>query len=283
MLGPDGKLRGDLTLLNWGDGRYWIMGSYYLREWHMRWFEDNMGEGVVLRDISDEISGFSLAGPRSRDILQKLTHQDVGALPLLGCTAMDVGLLRCHVARLSITGELGYEISCGVSQHATLRRILREAGQEFGLREIGFSAGNSLRLEKSYGIWSREFTQGYTPGATGLDRFIAWNKGDFIGATAARAERDGALSERVLVTLEIDAADADASGYEPIWHDGALVGFVTSGGYGHTIGKSLALAMVDRAAAAEGTVLSTHIVGEERRALVIAASPYDPAGAAMRA
>lgn len=282
MLGHDGKLRGDLTVLNWGGGRYWIMGSYYLREWHMRWFGENMGDGVDLRDISDIVAGFSLAGPRSRDILQKLTHQDVAALPLLGCAEMDVGLLRCRVARVSITGELGYEINCGALEHATLRRILLEAGAEHGPVEFGFAAGNSLRLEKSYGIWSREFTQGYTPGATGLDRFIAWDKEDFIGADLARKERDGDLSGQVLATLEIDAADADASGYEPLWREGRLVGFVTSGGYGHTIGKSLAMAMVDREAAAEGTELSTHIVGQERRAVVIAPSPYDPAGVAMR-
>src|SRR5690606_14622262 len=127
----------------------------------------------------------------------------------LGCAEMDVGLLRCRVARMSITGELGYEINCGALEHATLRRILLEAGAEHGLVEFGFSAGNSLRLEKGYGIWSREFTQGYTPGATGLDRFIAWDKGDFIGADLARKERDGDPSGQVLVTLEIDAADAD--------------------------------------------------------------------------
>lgn len=90
------------------------------------------------------------------------------------------------------------------------------------------------------------------------------------------------LSKQLLVTLEVDATDADCSGYEPIWHSDKLVSYVTSGGYGHTIGKSLAIATVDRAAAAEGTVLVTHIIGEERRAVVIAASPYDPAGAAMR-
>ena len=157
-----------------------------------------------------------------------------------------------------------------------------EAGKEFGLTEFGFASGNVLRLEKSFGIWSREFAQRYTPGQTGLDRFIAWDKGDFIGAAAARAERDGAPSAQVLVTLEVDATDADASGYEPIWHGSKLVGYVTSGGYGHTIGKSLALAMVDRAVAAEGTVLSTHIIGEECRVVVIPASPRDPAGVAMR-
>ncbi|RJG41708.1 FAD-dependent oxidoreductase [Mesorhizobium sp. DCY119] len=283
MLGHDGRLRGDLTVLNWGDGSHWIMGSYYLREWHMRWFEDNMGEGVSLCDISETVTGFALAGPRSREILQKLTHQDVGALSLLGCMQMDVGLLRTRVGRMSITGELGYEINCGAPEHATLRKLLLVAGEEFGLTEFGFASGNALRLEKSFGIWSREFTQRYTPGETGLDRFIAWDKDGFIGADAARAARDGPPSAQVLVTLAVDAVDADASGYEPVWHGSKLVGYVTSGGYGHTIGQSLALAMVDRAAATEGTVLSTHIVGEERRAVVIPASPYDPSGAAMRA
>ncbi len=282
ILGEDGRLKGDLTLLNWGDGSWWIMGSYYLREWHMRWFQDHMAEGVALRDISDIVTGFALAGPRSREILQKLTHQDVAALPLLGCTRMDLGLIRARVARMSITGELGYEINCGALEHATLRRILLEAGAEDGLTEFGFASGNALRLEKSFGVWSREFTQGYTPGQTGLDRFIDWDKKGFIGEATARAERDGNPSKQVLVTLEIDAKDADASGYEPIWQDGKLVGYVTSGGYGHTIGKSLALAMVDRAVATEGTVLSTHITGEERRATVIQASPYDPEGRAMR-
>lgn len=282
MLGHDGRLKGDLTLLNWGDGSWWIMGSYYLREWHMRWFADHMGEGVALRDISDGVTGFALAGPRSRDILQKLTHQDVAALPLLGCTRMDVGLIRARVARMSVTGELGYEINCGALEHAALRRILLEAGAEHGLTEFGFASANALRLEKGFGIWSREFTQGYTPGQTGLDRFIDWDKTGFIGEAAARAERGGNLSRQVLVTLEIEAKDADASGYEPIWQDGKLVGYVTSGGYGPTIGKSLALAMVDRAAAAEGTVLSTHITGEECRATVIPNSPRDPEGKAMR-
>ncbi len=282
MVDPDGRLKGDLTLLNWGAGRYWIMGSYYLREWHMRWFEDILDAGVTLRDISDIVGGFGLSGPKSRDILQSLTHQDVAALPMLGCAEMDVGLLRTRVTRMSITGELGYEINCNALEHATLRHMLLKAGRDFGLVEFGFAAGNALRLEKSFGIWSREFTQDATPGQTGLDRFIDWDKTGFTGEAAARRERDGALSRRVLVTLEVAATNADCSGYEPVWANGVLVGHVTSGGYGHTIGKSLALAMVDRAAALPSTVLSTHVVGVACRALVIPASPYDPNGAAMR-
>ncbi|MDR7127214.1 FAD-dependent oxidoreductase [Pseudotabrizicola sp. 4114] len=284
MLGESGKLKGDLTILNWGDGLFWIMGSYYLRQWHMRWFEDHAENGVSVRDISDAVSGFAVFGPNARAILQKLTHQDLShaAMPFLACQTVDIGLIRAKVARMSVTGELGYEINCGALEHATLRKLLLEAGAELGLRETGFNAVLSLRLEKSFGIWSREFTQGYTPGETGMDRFIAWDKGDFIGRESALAER-AAPSKKVIVTLEVEATNADATGYEPVWHEGALVGFVTSGGFGHTVGKSLALAMIDRSVAEAETRVSLHIVGEEVPAKVIAASPYDPAGLAIRA
>ena len=117
---------------------------------------------------------------------------------------------------------------------------------------------------------------------TGMDRFIDWKRDDFIGHKAALAEREGNGPEKKLVTLSVQAGDADASGYEPVWSDGRLVGFVTSGGYGHTTGQSLAMAMVDTGLCAEGTNLSVHVVGVERHAEVIAPSPYDPTGAVMR-
>ncbi|MEL6640418.1 MAG: FAD-dependent oxidoreductase [Pseudomonadota bacterium] len=282
MLSPEGKLKGDLTIFNWGDGTWWIMGSYYLRAWHMRWFHDHMGDGVDLRDISDAVVGFSLSGPNSRKVLETLTDGPIGALPFMGCGTFDVGMLRTKIGRLSVAGELGYEIHCSAAEHITLRETLLAAGAAFGMREIGFNALLSLRLEKSFGIWSAEFTQAYTPGQTGMDRWIAWDKGNFIGKDAATVERDSNAPKRRVITLEVDSADADASGYEPIWSDGQKVGFVTSGGYGHTVGKSLAMAMVDQEVSAEGTELTVHIVGQERPAKVIANSPYDPTGQAMR-
>ncbi|MEM6758774.1 MAG: FAD-dependent oxidoreductase [Pseudomonadota bacterium] len=281
MLGKDGRMKGDLTLLNWGDGTWWIMGSYYLRAWHMRWFDDHIIDGVQVRDLGEEICGFALTGPNSRKVLQELCHQDLGALPFMGCGAFDVGMIRARVARMSVAGELGFEINCRYGDHVALRRHLIEAGAKHGLREYGFNAMLSLRLEKSFGIWSAEFTQGYTPGMTGMDRWIAWDK-EFVGKHAAIAERDGNGPAQKLVTLAIDAADADASGYEPVWKGEQRVGFVTSGGYGHTVQKSLAMALVDTDCAAEGTELSVHVVGIERLALIIPPSPYDPAGTAMR-
>ncbi len=283
MLGKDGRMKGDLTVFNWGDGSWWIMGSYYLRAWHMRWFNDHLVDGVHIRDLGEEWAGFSLSGPKSKEVLEGLSNDRPQALPFMGCGNFDIGLLRTKIGRLSVAGELGYEIHCRMGDHIALRRLLLEAGQGCDIREYGFNALLSLRLEKSFGIWSAEFTQGYSAGATGMDRWIAWDKPDFIGREAAIAERDGNGPAQKLATLEIEAGDADASGYEPVWDGEQLVGFVTSGGYGHSVKKSLAMAMVNRDKTAEGTELEVHIVGVKRKAKIIAASPYDPAGAVMRA
>ena len=148
--------------------------------------------------------------------------------------------------------------------------------------EIGYIAMLSLRLEKSFGIWSREFTQAYTPRVTGMDRWIDWQKPDFVGRGPALAERDGPEPRLKLVTLAIDVEGADASGYEPVWRDGRRVGFVTSGGWGFTVNKGLAMALVAPDCAAEGTALSVHVVGVEKPARVIPTSPYDPEGERMR-
>ncbi|MBT8418176.1 MAG: aminomethyltransferase family protein, partial [Silicimonas sp.] len=275
-------LKGDLTLLNWGDGTWWVMGSYYLRGWHMRWFNDHLDDGVTVRDLCEEVAGFSLSGPKSREVIERVTHQPVGDLPFMGCGEFDVGLLRCRVGRMSVTGELGFEINCRMGDHIMLRRLLLEAGADSGIAEYGVNALLSLRLEKSFGIWSKEFTQGYTPGMTGMDRWIDWSKSDFFGEQAARAEKDGNGPVQRLVTLAVEDGDSDASGYEPVWSGERKVGFVTSGGYGYTVRKSLAMALVDADAAGEGEDLTTHIVGVARQAKVIAPSPYDPDGKAMR-
>ena len=292
-LGHDGRLKGDMTLFNWGDGSWWIMGSYYLRSWHMRWFDDHMDSGVSVRDLGEEMAGFSLSGPKSRAVIEKLTDGALSDLPFMGCGEFDLGLIRARVARLSITGEAGYEINCRMGDHIALRKMLLQAGKDEGIVEFGFNAMLSLRLEKSYGIWSAEFTQGYTPAMTGMERWIDWERDGFIGREAALAEKSGNGPAKRLVTLEIAAGEiaadsanvsgADASGFDPVWAAGNLVGFVTSGGYGHTTGKSLAMALVNSDLAVPGTDLSVHIVGVECSASVIAASPYDPGGAVMRA
>ncbi|MFC3614410.1 FAD-dependent oxidoreductase [Lutimaribacter marinistellae] len=282
MLSETGRLKGDLTVLNWGDGTWWIMGSYYLRAWHMRWFQDHMQDGVIIRDLGEQMAGFAVIGPKSQSVVEKLAEQDISTLKFMQCGNFDIANLRTKVARMSVTGEKGYEINCRMGDHIQLRRLLLEAGAGEGIREVGFNAMLSTRIEKSFGIWSAEFTQDRTPAMTGMDRWIDWSK-EFVGKEAALKERDGNGPAQVQVTLEIDAADADASGYEPIWADGNRVGFVTSGAYGHYTDKSLAMALVDRDKSAPGTEVSVHVVGVERPARIVAPSPYDPQGKAMRA
>jgi dimethylglycine dehydrogenase len=149
------------------------------------------------------------------------------------------------------------------------------------MRLIGMRAQDSLRLEKGYGVWSLEYSQGYTAAMAGLERFIAFDKGDFIGRNAALAERTKGPDQR-LVLMAIDTRDADVSGYEPVWIGERRVGFVTSGAYGHHVRKSLALAYVERAAAEACAAVEVHVVGERRPARILAEPPYDPQGLRLR-
>jgi dimethylglycine dehydrogenase len=138
-----------------------------------------------------------------------------------------------------------------------------------------------MRLEKSFGTWAREYRPIYGPYEAGLGRFVDLAKGEFIGrAVAAREKEQG--GERRLISLSVQAADADAIGDEPIFLDGKVVGWVTSGGYGHTVRQSLALGFVTRAAASATAGFEVEIIGERRAALRLEQPPFDPTGARMR-
>lgn len=281
MLFPSGRLAGDLTVMCLAEGHFRVFGSGYLQDWHMRWFEDHLnGERVTLRNVSDELLGFSLAGPRSRAILEALTGQTLD-LPFMGVRAMDVAGLPATVARLSVTGELGYEVYVPAAYQRTLYECLHRAGAAEGLRDFGMYALNSLRLEKAFGIWSREFSPDFTPSMCGMDRFIDYSKPDFIGRQAALADADCTPGQR-LVAMSVASEEADATGYEPIWLGDRRVGYTTSGGYGHTVGESLALGYVDSDVTGAGQSLEVHILGERVSATVLGGAPYDPKGERMR-
>ena len=284
MLAPSGKLMGDLTVTRLAPDRFWLVGSYHLQEWHLRWFRDHLhSSDVSIDNLSESWLGFSLSGPRSRDILACLTHADVSdaALPFLACQRIDVGLSQALVARLSLTGELGYEITVPASQQRALWDALMKYGAPLGMKPIGMRAQDSLRLEKGYGVWSLEFTQSTTPAMTGLDKFVAFDKGEFIGREAAQKARTVGPDQR-LVLLAVDALDAEVTGFEPVWAGTRKVGFVTSGAYGHHVKQSLALAYVDRDIAAAPIPLEVHVVGERRPARLLAEPPYDPQGRKLR-
>lgn len=279
MLRDDGKLMGDFTLMCLEQDRYWLVGSYYLQSWHMRWFQDHLPEhGVSIRNISDLTPALTLAGPRSRDLLVALGGDP--SLNFLGVGAMDIASAPATVARISLSGELGFEVHAEAPCIRSIYRAAKNLGKQFGIRDIGFRSMLSMRLEKGFGIWSREFSPDYTPAMSGLDQFIDFNKADFVGRAATLAERDSP-PQRSLKLLQVEAADSDANGFEPIWRDNLLVGFVTSGGYGYRTGKSLALGYVD--AEVEPTEpLFIDLLGERRSAQILSEPPYDPAGERMR-
>ena len=280
MLSETGRLKGDLTVINWGDGTFWIEGSYYLRGWHMRWFADHAREGVDgprhfrRRDRLLAFRPEIARAPGARDPSGRLERR-----PALH--GGDGPRRRPHPregrAPLGRRANSATRSTAARSKHAMLRRTLLAAGAELGVKEYGYNALLALRLEKSFGIWSAEFTQAYTPRMTGMDRWIAWDKGDFVGRKPALAERDGPASVApARHARQSTRSTPTLRATSPSGATGAKVGFVTSGGYGHTIGKSLAMALVAPEAAAVGTELAVHIVGAERKARVIAPSPYDP-------
>jgi dimethylglycine dehydrogenase len=184
------------------------------------------------------------------------------------------------LVRISFSGELGYELYCEPQFQLALWERIAEAGADLGLRPYGARTLMSLRLEKHWGVWTLDYRPDYTPAESGLDAFIDWKR-DFIGREAAHAERERGPS-RKLVMLAIAPTDRDVVGDEAILAGDRCVGHVTSGGYAHHVGCSMALGYVAAEFAADGTVLAVEINGSACPARVQAAPPYDPAGQRMR-
>jgi dimethylglycine dehydrogenase len=194
---------------------------------------------------------------------------------------MEVGMVPAYVGRVSFTGDLGYEMWVTTDYQRALYDSLTRAGQEFGLRLIGGRALNAMRIEKSFGTWAREYRPIYGPYEAGLGRFVDLNKGEFVGRAAAAEEKAGGGALR-LVAFKVDATDADALGDEPIWHDGKVVGWVTSGAYGHRVGSSIALGYVPAALATADSGFEIELIGERYGATRLAGAAYDPTGGLMR-
>ncbi len=282
MLSPRGRLIGDFTVSCLGEEEFRLVASYGAQEMHHRWFAAHPAGDVRVENMSDRWTGFQIAGPRAAELLGACTPADVGALAFMDVAPMVVGAADCVVQRVSYTGDLGYEIYCDPMQQRTLWATLWEAGEPLGLRPFGMRAMMSLRLDRLFGAWLREYSPDYTPAETGLDRFIAWGKNaDFIGRAAAEAERARGPARR-LCAFEVDAGDADVIAYEPIWLDGAVQGFCTSGGFSHWTRKSIALGFVPAGRPAPGLEVEIEILGERRAARLIEGPLFDPEGERMR-
>ncbi|MEO0702517.1 MAG: FAD-dependent oxidoreductase [Pseudomonadota bacterium] len=284
MLAPSGRLVGDFTVSCLSETEFQLTASYGSQDYHLRWFEGHLEAGVAIENISDTRTGFQIAGPQARALLAACTDADVSAeaFRFLDVRRMTIGMADCIVQRVSYTGDLGYEIYCDPMAQRHLFHTLWGAGQAHGMAPFGMRAMMSLRLDKFFGSWLREFSPDYTAAETGLDRFISWKKNtDFIGRAAAEAER-AVGAARKLSAFVVEAQDADVVAYEPIWIDGQVQGFCTSGGYSHWAGKSVALGLIPADRAQEGLSVEVEILGDMRPATLVTEPLFDADGARMR-
>ena len=229
------------------------------------------------------LSGFALSGPKARTVLERLADFDVSneAFKFFAVREGAVGLSPAIVQRCGFTGSSASSSgSRPISSSSSMRRLA--AGEDLGLAHYGGRAISSLRLEKNYGSFNKDFRPDYTPAETGLDAFVDFTKNvDFTGRAAVLAEKERGPAKR-FVTFAVDAPHADVVGYEVVLKDGEPVGHVTSGGYGHWVGTSLAVGYVPAALAVDGGVFAIDILGQECRAVITARPLHDPEGARLR-
>ena len=285
MLSPKGRIIGDFTVAQLRPGVFQLTASYTAQAFHMRWFEQQQrGRDVFVDNCSKTRIGFQIAGPNARELLARVTTSNVSneSFPFLSVAEMEVGQCQAIVQRVSYTGDRGYEIYVPAHHQIALYQILTEAGKDLGLKPFGMRAMMSLRLDKSFGSWMREFKPDYGVLETGLDRFVDYEKeSHFIGKKAALAEKEKGV-KRKLCTFVVDAVDADANAYEPIWHDGEVVGFVTSGGYSHYAKKSIAFGFLPSELIVEGRQVEIEILGEMIAASLYSKPLFDPLNEYLR-
>ncbi len=275
MLSPKGRIIGDFTVTCLSETEFQLTSSYGAQGFHSRWFEIHKEHGVKVENVSDSLTGFQIAGPKARELLARVTRADVSheAFRFLDAKRLTVGMADTLVQRVSYTGDLGYEVFVDFTSQRALWDALWEAGQDLGLRPFGMRAMMSLRLDRFFGSWLREFGPDYTPAETGLNRFMRLDKPvDFIGKTAALAD----MPARRLCAFDVNAEDADVVAYEPIWLGGRVAGFCTSGGYSHYARKSVALGFLPVETIREGLEVEIEILGVMRPARLITEPLFDP-------
>ena len=286
LLTAKGGVRSEFTVYKQGIDQYYLVSAgAYERHDHDYLKKALPTDGSVTNErLTTSMGVLVLAGPRSRDVLAKLTHSDLSneAFPWLTGQTISVGAAPVEALRVNFIGELGWEIHHPIEMQNYIFDAIMAAGKEFDIKPFGIKAMTAMAIEKSYKLIPRELSIEYSALESGLDRFIGWKKPAFKGKAALEATKANGKAWQ-FVTLEVfGVTDADARGSEAIYRDGTLVGRATSGGYGWRCGKSLALAMVKPEHAEVGTALEINILGQMHKAAIIADSPFDPDNAALR-
>ena len=285
MLSTKGRLIGDFSVTCLASDRYLLLGSGAMQLIHLRHFASHLPNAdVAIENLSDRLTGLMLAGPAARAILSGLVDEDISneAFPFLSARLMEIGCVPNVIAcRVSFTGELGYELYCRADYQRTLFHSLWQAGRTQGLGLAGGRAMMSLRLEKAFPAWGLELSSDYGAFEPGLGRFVKLDKEDFMGRQAALSQKQTGPNER-LALFRLEPGDSDAIGGEAILRDGEVVGYVTSGGYGHVVEESLALGYVSTQAFCDDAPFAIEILGKARPARLSARPVFDPAGERLR-
>ena len=283
MLTPKGKLYGDLTVACLNKDKFMLFGSGAAQEMHRRWFEKFLPKnGVTYKNRSDDFHGIAISGPNSRKLLSKICRDDVSneSLKFRDSRETFVGGVPVILNRISFSGELGYEIYTAPQFQLKLFEEIENHGKDLNLKLYGARALMSLRLEKNWGAWTLDFRPDFTAAESGLDIFINWNK-DFIGKEASLNEKKQGIKKK-LVTMIIDTKDIDVTNDEAIMYDKKCVGYITSGGYGHHVKKSMALGYVPVELSKHDTLLDVEINGKLYKSRVTDAPLYDSNGGKMK-
>jgi dimethylglycine dehydrogenase len=280
-----GRILTEFTITRLAGDRFYLLSGAFAhdRDLDLLRFSRQEGEVVTVADVTDDYDVLILAGPRSREVLAKLTTADLGnaAFPWRTAREIDVEGIPVRALRINYVGELGWELHVAMAEVVALYDAVWAAGEEFGIADFGLYAMNSLRMEKAYAGWGAELTNEVSPVEAGLDRFVRLDH-DFVGRAAVAAAKERGVATH-LVYLEVGATDSDAAGGEPVFAFGKAIGVTTSGGYGHWTGKSLAFAYVDPGFETPDTKLEVELIGDRYPATVLAAPVYDPENARLRA
>jgi dimethylglycine dehydrogenase len=286
MCTTHGRLWSEMTITRLAEQRFYLC-SAASAEWHdHHWLLEHLpAQGEVrIADLTGHWGTLVIAGPRSREVLGRITDADLhtAAFPWGTARTIEIGFARALALRIGYTGELGYELHLPLESLLPLYEQVLAAGADLGIGDFGIYALDSLRLEKGYRAWKVDLTHEVTPFEASLDRFVALDKGDFLGREALLEQRAEGVPQR-LVPLIVEADDADAPFCASVLSRAERVGLVGSAGFGHTLQKSLALAFVRSDLAQAGAALEVEILGERRAAIVTPEPLYDPHNARLRA
>ena len=286
LIGMRGGVAGDFTITMTGDESYMMIGSGMAERYHRRFFDMvPLPDGTGFEVATPRIAGFNVAGPRSREMLAGLTDADLSneGWRFMRSRRIAVGGVDCLAIRVSFTGDLGWELHCAVDDQVALYEILLEAAAAHGGGPVGGRALGALRIEKGYGSWGREYSPECWPQEAGLHGLIKLDK-DFLNKEAYLKISNTPPRES-LTMFEVDVTDnADANGGEPIFlADGTPVGRVTSGSYGYTVGKSLAIGYAREGVVRAGDRVEIFILGKPHAATVLDKPPFDAGGERLRA